>query len=365
LSFRCGNELYGFGAGRSKMNAHSRFGVIGVTIALILGMAVVSAGAVDLKEGVEQLAVELSKTVSEGRTLRVAVTDFADLQGVVSDLGRYIAERLTTRLSAQTQKFRVIERRRLGQVLGELRFSMFDLVDPNKAKQLGKMLGVEAIVVGTVSDLGNVVDIDTRVIEIETNHILPGTTAAISKDDTVRQMMERGREMPAPPSVGGPPPGAPMVAALPPAVSPGTVKYQDFPKFRVEVYDLRVGPEQITAFLRYINKTQEEIVLTFDSSRFHSRTYLLDREGNRYDYINSTGMAGGWEGGSWFSPIFLRIPPKESVPLTIQFRSRGEKQGKGTIFDLISAQFLVEEAKSGDPKVAGSVSISVSKREPR
>jgi hypothetical protein len=68
------------------MNAHSRFGVIGVTIALILGMAVVSVGAVDLKEGIEQLAVQLGKAIPEGRTLRVAVTDFADLQGVVLTL---------------------------------------------------------------------------------------------------------------------------------------------------------------------------------------------------------------------------------------------------------------------------------------
>lgn len=126
-----------------------------VSLSLLFVISSAPSWAADLKEAVEQLAVQLAKSVPEGQTMRVAVTDFPDLQGVTSDLGRYIAERLTTRLSAQTQKFRVIERRRLGQVLGELRFSMSDLVDPDKAKQLGKMLGVEAIAVGTLSDLGD------------------------------------------------------------------------------------------------------------------------------------------------------------------------------------------------------------------
>ena len=147
--------------------------------------------AVDLKEGVEQLATQLAKSVPEGKQLRVAVTDFPDLQEVTSDLGRYIAERLTTRLS-QNPKFWVIERRRLGQVLGELRFSMSDLVDPNKAKRLGQMVGVEAIVVGSISELGNQVDLDARMIEIETGKMLPGATVTISKDQVVAELLQRG-----------------------------------------------------------------------------------------------------------------------------------------------------------------------------
>jgi len=188
---------------------------------LAIGLAMFPAGtqAADLKEGVEQLAVQLGKSVPEGRTLRVAVTDFPDLQGVTSDLGRYVAERLTTRLSAETRKFRVVERRRLGLVLAELKFSMSDLVDPTKAKQLGKMLGVEGLVTGSLSDLGNVVEVDARVIEIETNNVLPGVTVAISKDQVVAQLIAVGRTAPPSPGVAAAPgpsasrPSAPAAAS--------------------------------------------------------------------------------------------------------------------------------------------------------
>lgn len=199
------------------MERWARARLIGIVSGLLLGILAPRGGwAADLKEGIEQLAVQLSKSVPEQKQLRVAVTDFPTLgpQAVISNLGRYIAERLTTRLS-QNPQFSVIERRRLGQVLGELKFSMSDLVDPDKAKQLGKMLGVEALVVGSLSDLGNVVDVDVRIIEIEGNRMLPGVLTSILKDQVVQKMIEEGRETSAPtgsasvsfpPSPGSPPP---------------------------------------------------------------------------------------------------------------------------------------------------------------
>ncbi len=95
------------------------------SLALLVSLAALPGPgqAAELKEAVEQLAAQLTKSVREGyawwgRLLRVAVTDFPDLQGVTGNLGRYASP--SHQLAAQAQKFRVIERRWLGQVLGEL-----------------------------------------------------------------------------------------------------------------------------------------------------------------------------------------------------------------------------------------------------
>jgi TolB-like protein len=130
---------------------------------------------------VEQLADQVIKAAPAEKLLRVAVADFANLQNGMSDLGRYVASRLTTCL-AKSQKFFVVERQRLEQVLAELHFSMSDLVDPVKARQLGQIVGVEGIVVGTVSDLGNQVDLDARLTEIETSRVSLSATVTISED---------------------------------------------------------------------------------------------------------------------------------------------------------------------------------------
>src|SRR5208337_2085562 len=145
-------------------------------------------GAVPLAQGIAGLADMLAKGVPEGHTMTVAVTDFPDLSGQTCNLGRYVAERLTTLLSQHPQ-CRLIERRRLDMVLQELKFSMSELVDPTKARRLGQMLGVQGLVLGSVTDLGGTVDVDARIIDIQTNVSLPGASASIVQDEVTKRLI--------------------------------------------------------------------------------------------------------------------------------------------------------------------------------
>lgn len=47
----------------------------------------------------------------------------------------------------------VVERQRLQSVLGEQRMGVSGILDPSTAKRVGKILGVDALIVGSVSDL--------------------------------------------------------------------------------------------------------------------------------------------------------------------------------------------------------------------
>jgi TolB-like protein len=175
-----------------------RLGVLSSTglicAASLILMTTLTASALDLRAGVEQLVQDLIQAAPEREQLRVAVADFPDLQGITNDLGRYIASRITTRL-VQSKKFSVTERQRLAQVLAELKISMSDLVDPEQAKKLKRMVGVDALVVGTIADLGKQVDVDARLIEIEANLMIWGASVAIDKDPTLSALLDRGRGM--------------------------------------------------------------------------------------------------------------------------------------------------------------------------
>jgi len=330
----------------------------------LLFLSVVSSApalAADLREGLDQMAVQLAKGAPEGKQFPVAVADFPDLQGVISDLGRFIANRITTRL-VQNPKFSVIERQRLNQVLGELKFSMSDLVDPNKAKQFGQMVGVEGLIVGAVSDLGNQVDIDARMIEIESNKMLLGATVTISKDPTVIALLERGREMPTPPSVGA----ASTIST--PTVALGTVKYQEFPEFRVEVAALRVlTGNNVELVLNYVNKTQKAFLLTLSGGCIGGSTIMSDDAGNDYRCASSTGI------GARSYSEYLTLPPGSSSTASFRFRppSQTAKKGsrfsfnKGSRFSFNGEHELYPLVESGTAKVQARYSISILNIEPR
>ena len=100
------------------------------------------------------------------RTKRVAILDFdyatvrsetAALFGTDIDVGQGISDMLVTFL-VNDGTYSVIERAMLDQILDEQDFSNSDRADSRSAAQIGRVLGVDAIIVGSVTQFGN----DTR-----------------------------------------------------------------------------------------------------------------------------------------------------------------------------------------------------------
>ncbi len=144
-------------------------------------------GAVPLAQGIADLADSLAKSIPEGPPMTIVVTDFPDLRGQSCMLGRYVAERLSTLLS-QHSKCRLIERRRLDMVLQEFKFSMSELVDPAKARIVGQTLGLQGLVIGTTSDVGGTLDLDARIIDIQTSVSLPGASTSTVHDEGLSKL---------------------------------------------------------------------------------------------------------------------------------------------------------------------------------
>jgi curli biogenesis system outer membrane secretion channel CsgG len=96
------------------------------------------------------------------RKKRVAVFDFdyatvrsgvAALFGTDVDVGRGISDLLVKRL-VQDGTYSVIERQAMDRILKEQNFSNSDRANPNSAAKLGKLLGVDAIIVGAITQFG-------------------------------------------------------------------------------------------------------------------------------------------------------------------------------------------------------------------
>jgi TolB-like protein len=256
----------------------------------VLAVSVLPTSAQNLRTGVEQLAEQLIKATPDDRKLRIAVADFQDLQNVTSDLGRFIASRLTTRL-AQSPKFFVVERQRFGQVLAELRFSMTDLVDPEKAKQLGEMVGVEGILVGTLSDLGSQVDVDARIIEINTSRMLLSTTLTITKDHVVTDLLARGRAT-ADTAAANAVPGHASTAHKHEASS-----FQNsFLRVTTKSMSKSEDQKKINLVVQVENISKEDLYVAFGKGAKGALVTLIDEAGTTFELAQLTGLSEVWPG---------------------------------------------------------------------
>lgn len=103
-----------------------------------------------------------AQTASAQTKTRVAVMNFeygtvyAGVSGVFGsnvDIGKGIADMLVDRL-VKDGSYSVIERKELDKVLGEQNFSNSNRADPSSAAKIGKVLGVSAIIIGSITQFG-------------------------------------------------------------------------------------------------------------------------------------------------------------------------------------------------------------------
>jgi len=157
-----------------------------MTGALIAGLMFMSATSTEdpLVQGAQQLADQITATYkfpSASQKPKIAVLEFSDLDGHVTDFGRLLSEELITRLFL-TQRFDVVERLMLSKIIREHKLQMEGIVDPDSAKELGKILGVEAIVSGTHAQTTEGLRINARVVSTETGSVFAvASTTVISQ----------------------------------------------------------------------------------------------------------------------------------------------------------------------------------------
>ncbi len=88
-----------------------------------------------------------------GLKKRVAVLNFEDRSGYGHQIGSGLADMLVTQL-VKSGKFLVVERQELEAVLQEQSIGMSGMVTSQSAARVGKLLGVELIVTGSVTEFG-------------------------------------------------------------------------------------------------------------------------------------------------------------------------------------------------------------------
>lgn len=171
-----------------------------------LGMVLAAALIAALPLG---LAATPAQEQKAERKKRVAVFDFdygtvrsyvAGLFGSDVDVGKGIADLIVKRL-VQDGTYTVVERKALDKILAEQNFSTSDRANPATAAKIGKLLGVDALILGSITQFGGetkntkvggagggwggfglggfsqkkskaIVTVDARIVDIDTAEIL-------------------------------------------------------------------------------------------------------------------------------------------------------------------------------------------------
>jgi len=104
----------------------------------------------------------------------IAVIEF-DARGVSSDEVATLTNRFHDELT-KTNKYTVVERTKMEEVLKEQGFQQSGCTSDECAVEVGKLIGVQQIVGGSIGKVGNVFSVSARIINVESEQILNVTT---------------------------------------------------------------------------------------------------------------------------------------------------------------------------------------------
>jgi TolB-like protein len=105
----------------------------------------------------------------------VAVIEFSDIEGKGTAEGKLYAERIITGLVTEGT-LKVIERSQVEKILSEQKLELTGIIDADSAKQAGRLLGVDAIITGTIAKLYDFNELNARMIDTEKGIILAAVT---------------------------------------------------------------------------------------------------------------------------------------------------------------------------------------------
>jgi len=164
-------------------------------LALSLFMVIINgSSAMAYEREMKTLSSSLAETINKGAIRTVAVADFTDLQGDITELGRFLSEELSGELATTGKNFEVVDRVHLKTILAEHKLSVSGLMDPNTVKKLGQISGVGGIVTGSVTPFGENVRLSCKVIATDTAKVIGAAKVDIPKTKAIEELLGKGIE---------------------------------------------------------------------------------------------------------------------------------------------------------------------------
>jgi len=149
-----------------------------VILPLISLQAVYSAQIYDSDAVFKKLAEKISEVKEKIPNKTIAVYGFEVIGKKGDPYARYATEKLTHEIVSEGELM-VIERSRIDQVLKEQSLSLTGAVDSGTAAKIGKILSVDAVVIGTIHVSRDRTELIARVIQSEKGIILASAAERI------------------------------------------------------------------------------------------------------------------------------------------------------------------------------------------
>lgn len=141
--------------------------------------------------GVGQLTTQIVEELRADENTAIAVGVFTHRDGTCSDLTDLLYDEIVFALFGQSNDLRIIERAELGQLFGELRLQRSGAISAETVQEIGNMTGADSLLVGSISNIGDELRLNARVLDADTAQVTSVARTDFSLTDTFEKMISR------------------------------------------------------------------------------------------------------------------------------------------------------------------------------
>ena len=173
--------------------AFSLFGMIWLlpaalaVFAACVGSPPAAAAGVPLDTAIKEAAARIDERVTAGT--KIALLNF---NSPADNFSEYVLTELEANLF-ETGKLTIVDRKEIELIRGEFNFQMSGEVDDDSMQELGRILGAQAIVTGSLTEIGGLYRIVVRVLNQESAALMAQYRNDIAYDKRVQALLASGK----------------------------------------------------------------------------------------------------------------------------------------------------------------------------
>ena len=127
--------------------------------------------AQDIYTALELLSSSISQKLENNNIQTLAIMNYTNLNQNNSLIETYISDEIILQLFLK-EKFQIIEREQIDYIIKEQKLSASGLINEKSAIELGGILSIDAIILGSISDINNNIIINTKIVSPITGEII-------------------------------------------------------------------------------------------------------------------------------------------------------------------------------------------------
>lgn len=152
---------------------------------------------IELTEGIMLLASMLIDSAQKSKQVelaqKIAVADFVGPDNRLSGLGEYVADKLSEQLFNSRIFPNFVERRQLNDVLQSLSKELNGYFDSETVVEYGKLIGMDAMVIGKIQDFGDRLNISGKIVQAEYGRLIAVADVQVRKDRTADTLLSKNK----------------------------------------------------------------------------------------------------------------------------------------------------------------------------